>query len=336
MGERRIDLSVVIVTYNSRSFIERCLESVETTVVDHRVEIVVVDNASIDGTADFVRRRHPEVLVHDTGWNSGFSRACNAGVALTSGRFVVFLNGDAWVSQGALDHLCATLDARPDAGVVAPRLLNPDGTEQSTARAFPTAAALVWGRRSPLTRWFPNNRFSRAYLVGRDHEGFEPFAVDWVSGGCLMTRRHLLAELGGLDERFFMYWEDADYCRSVAAGGHDVLCDPGALVHHAEGSSASVTTPRQNRRFHLAAYQYIAKHHLTGPSAVLRPVAAGVLAARAGAVRIGAVLAERRSPTAADDDVVIDLRTSPQISLHDPGQDPADLVTPVSRSGGAP
>ena len=279
-----IDLSVLIVTFNSRPFVGQCIDAVESTVREHTFEIIVVDNDSSDGTAELVRRRSPGIAVIEMGRNAGFSAANNCAFQASSGKYVVLLNGDAVALPGSLDTLVRFLDEHPAAGVAAPRLENPDGSDQGTARAFPTPAAALFGRRSPLTRAFPRNRYSRRYLSGRDREGGRPFEVDWVSGACLVIRRAVSNDIGGLDERFFMYWEDADLCRRVKESGRAVWCVPGARVVHAEGSSRRGWPAPQIRHFHRSAYRYYAKHHLGGRRRVLRPIAASVLAGRAAVV----------------------------------------------------
>jgi GT2 family glycosyltransferase len=292
------DLSVLIVTYNSRAFVGECIDAVVTGVRRHTVEIVVADNASADGSADYVRAGFPGVDVIDIGRNAGFAVANNRAWKQSRGRHVVLLNGDAIVTPGALDILVEFLDEHPDAGVVAPQLLNPDGSDQGTARTFPTPAAAVFGRRSPLTRLFPRNRYSRRYLAGREHTGDEPFAVDWVSGACRMIPRRIVERVGPLDEGFFMHWEDADWCRRVKAAGFGVWCVPAARVVHAEGGSRGGWPAVQVRHFHRSAYRYYAKHHLTGARRVLRPVARAALTARASLI-IGRDALRARSATAS-------------------------------------
>ncbi|MFP5256675.1 MAG: glycosyltransferase family 2 protein [Acidimicrobiia bacterium] len=279
-----IDLSVLLVTYNSRPFIDLCLGAVEETVRRHAFEVIAVDNASPDGTAAHLRAHWPSVTTIDMGRNAGFAAANNRAFAASSGRHVVLLNGDAVVGPGALDDLVDHLDAHPEVGVVAPKLCNPDGSDQCTARAFPTPSAAIWGRRSPLTRAFPQSRYVRRYLTGRDRAGDEAFPVDWVSGACLMVRRQVVEQVGGLDEGFFMHWEDADWCRRISSAGHEVWCIPSIWVLHAEGGSRRGWPAPQVRHFHRGAYRYYRKHHLLGPRAVLRPVAAAALASRAALV----------------------------------------------------
>jgi GT2 family glycosyltransferase len=275
------DLSVLIVTFNSGSFIDLCIDAVRSTVSARTYEIIVADNASSDDSLTRLRARGSQLTLIDMGANTGFAVANNAAFRASTGRNVVLLNGDAVVQPGALNELVRFLDEHPDAGVVAPKLENPDGTDQGTARSFPSPAAALFGRRSVLTRLFPRNRFSRHYLSGREHAGDEPFEVDWVSGACLMLRRDVALQAEMLDENFFMYWEDADLCRRVKQAEHGVWCVPGARVMHTEGSSTDGWPPIQVRHFHRSAYHYYAKHHLTGAKRGLRPVAAAALALRA-------------------------------------------------------
>lgn len=280
---KTLDTSIVIVTYNSARYIDACLASLPAACAHLRYETIVVDNASTDNTTALVRKQHPSVRIIDSGANLGFSKANNLGLAASTGTNVVILNPDTVADPSSITNLVEFLRAHPDVGIVAPQLLNPDRTDQGTARAFPTPAAALLGRRSPLTRIWPNNPWSRRYLIGRDHRGGEAFAVDWVSGACFMIRRDLARATGGFDEGFFMYWEDADWCRRVKGTGARVMCEPRATVVHDEGAQRQ-PTPRQVRTFHASAYRYYAKHHLTGAKLPLRPLVWALLMARSLAV----------------------------------------------------
>jgi N-acetylglucosaminyl-diphospho-decaprenol L-rhamnosyltransferase len=277
------DVSVLIVTYNSAAFISRCLATLRDQHCSY--EVIVADNDSKDGTVALLDREWSDVTVISMGGNTGFSRGNNAASRLATGRLLLLLNGDAWLEPDALARLVEFADERPDAGVVSPRLLNPDGTDQGTARSFPTPAAAVFGRRSLLTKWFPGNRWSREYLRGRDAQDGCALEIDWVSGACLMTPRETYLRLGGLDEGFFMHWEDADYCRRVRDDGLGVYCLTTAHAMHAEGGSREGWPVAQIRHFHRGAYRYYAKHHLAaGPRKLGRPVVATGLGLRAGAL----------------------------------------------------
>lgn len=246
-------------------------------------EIVVVDNDSSDGIVEHLRD-DPRVSVVEMGANTGFSRANNAGIAATTARHILFLNPDTVVRPGALETMVAFLDQHPEVGVVAPKLLNTDGTDQGTARAFPSPAAAVFGRRSPLTRLFPDNPWAKRYMTGKDRVGDEPFPIDWVSGACLMTPRRVVDVVGPLDEDFFMHWEDAEYCHRVKRHHFGVWCAPSARVVHHEGGSRKGWPVRQVWHFHHGAYLYWCKHHATSPWHPLRYVAGAALLVRAGLI----------------------------------------------------
>jgi N-acetylglucosaminyl-diphospho-decaprenol L-rhamnosyltransferase len=276
------DLAVVIVAFRCRDDVLASVGRVLETVLQHRLEVVVVDNDSRDGTTQALADRFGEVRVLPMGRNVGFGRANNAGIAATTARNVLFLNPDTLVEPTALDTMVAWLDGHQGAGVVAPRLLHADGTDQHTARAFPTPAAAVFGRRSPLTRLFPRNRWSRRFLVGRDHLGDEPFEIDWVSGACMLVPRAVIAEVGAFDPEFFLYWEDADWCRRIKHARYSVWCVPKALVVHDEGGTRGHEWPAPIVcHFHRGAYLYWRKHHAPQAWNPLRWAAAAVLACRA-------------------------------------------------------
>jgi N-acetylglucosaminyl-diphospho-decaprenol L-rhamnosyltransferase len=290
-----LDVSVLIVTYNSEAFIDRCLQSLRDGS-DCTYEVIVADNDSRDGTVAHLASRWPEVRVIPMGGNTGFARGNNAAAGPAAGRHVMLLNGDAWLEPGALRRLVGFLDTHPDAGVVAPRLCNPDGSDQGTARSFPTPAAALFGRRSLLTRWFPRNRWSTRYLRGRELGSDGAFPIDWVSGACLLSPRDTYQRLGGLDEGFFMHWEDADYCRRAHDAGLQVYCLSTAVAMHEEGGSRRGWPLAQIRHFHRGAYRYYTKHHLaTGSRRAARPLVAAGLGVHAGAVATRSLLARRRA-----------------------------------------
>jgi GT2 family glycosyltransferase len=240
-------LSIVIVSYNARADLERCLETLvrDTPVVDH--EIVVVDNASTDDTVHALRARWSGVRLIEAGGNLGFSRGNNLGIRQSFGELILLLNGDTLVPAGAIDRLVAALDARPDAAVIGPRLVDAQGR-----------AELSFGRMiSPLNelRQKLRARGSVERLTSRERE------VDWVSGACLLVRRHDAEAVGLMDERYFMYTEDVDFCAAIRARGRTVLFTPGVQVVHLRGrsrQSAPQATEAAYRRSQLAFYE---KHH---------------------------------------------------------------------------
>ena len=240
-------LSIIIVAYNARADLERCLDTLvrDKPAVDH--EIIVVDNASSDGTVDAVRTRWAGVRLIEVGDNVGFARANNVGFRQSFGELVLLLNGDTLVPRGAIDTLVAQMDARPDVAVVGPRLVDAQGR-----------AELSFGRMiSPINelRQKLRARGNVERLTMREHE------VDWVSGACLLVRRADAEAVGLMDERFFLYTEDVDFCAAIRAHGKRVLFTPAAQVVHLRGRSrqtAPHATEAAYRRSQMAFYE---KHH---------------------------------------------------------------------------
>jgi GT2 family glycosyltransferase len=250
-------LSIVIVTYNSRDDIDACLEALVRQPPRLDCEILVVDNASADGTAAAVRGRWPAVRVVDAGANLGFARASNLGVRQTSGDLILLLNPDTIVRPGAIDTLAATLDARVDAAAAGPRLVDVHGRPELSFGAMIGPFAEL--RQKVLVRGSERGLpFIRGCVERLTRE---PREADWVSGACLMVRRADAEAVGLLDERYFMYAEDVDFCAALRARGRRVIFTPAAEVVHLRGraaASAPAATETAYRRSQLAFY---AKHH---------------------------------------------------------------------------
>jgi GT2 family glycosyltransferase len=183
------------------------------------------------------------------------------------------MNCDTVALPGALDSIVAYLEERPEVGVAAPRMLNRDLSDQATARSFPTAAAAIFGRRALLTRLFPDNRWSRRYLVGSHVKGDDPFAVDWVSAACMVVPKSVVEEVGPLDaEGFPMYWVEADWCHRIRRAGYEVHSLPSSgVMHYEQGGRGWRAASVWN--FHRGAYRYYAKHSAPMPLHPLRLLA---------------------------------------------------------------
>jgi N-acetylglucosaminyl-diphospho-decaprenol L-rhamnosyltransferase len=249
-------LSIIIVTYNSTADVDACLGSLvqHPPATDH--EIVVVDNASTDGTAAAIRSRWHSVRVIDAAANVGFARANNIGIRQTFGALILLLNPDTSVRAGALDTLVAALDARPDVAVAGPRLVNAEGRVELSFGRMLSPIAELWQKFLVEGSRHPGPVAAYVESITR-----KPQDVDWVSGACLLVRRADAEAVGLMDDRFFMYAEDVDFCASIRARGRRVLFCPAAEIVHLRGRSratASTATERAYRRSQLAFYQ---KHH---------------------------------------------------------------------------
>lgn len=254
-----MDLSVIIVNYNGGRFLTSCLEAVarQLRAVEH--EVVVVDNGSTDRSLDLVRRGFPDVPLLPNGTNLGFAAAVNRGLAATTGRYVLWLNPDAVLLDEGMAELIRYLDAQPRVGIVGPQLVDPDGRVQPSARTFPSYGWPLAHRRSIWTRLVPWNPYTRRYLR-TDADPARIQEVDWVSGACLLHRRALLEAIGGLDEGFFMYCEDVDFCLRAQQHGWAVHYHPGARVlHHIGGSTVTAERAMLVER-HRSLWRYYLKH----------------------------------------------------------------------------
>ncbi len=250
-----IDLSIVIVSYNARADLERCLASILDAPPVAATDVIVVDNASGDGSAGAARR--PGVAVVELPDNRGFAAATNVGIRASTGRTLLLLNSDTIVPPGALDRLLSVLAAHPDVAVVGPRLVDDRGRAELSFGSMITPLAEL--RQQRLMRGLARGDASAIRRV--EHMTSVEQSPDWVSGACLMVRRADAEAAGLLDERFFMYTEDVDFCAAIRSRGGRVLFTPSVEVVHLRGrsvQSAPAATRAAYRRSHLAFYR---KHH---------------------------------------------------------------------------
>lgn len=228
-------LTCVIVSYRVRDLLAACLRSLEDNGFPGRLETIVVDNASGDGTVETLRSRFPGVCWMRNERNIGFAPAVNQGAAAASGRYLLLLNPDATLIKGALERLVSFMDAHPQVGAVGPRMLLSDGTPYVSATRFPTVATtLLYETR--LNRLCPGSRLLHPYA--EQLAGNEPFPVDTVEGSCLLTRLALWRQMGGFDARYFFGVEEADYAWRLKQAGHGVWFHPApAAIHHHAAST---------------------------------------------------------------------------------------------------
>ncbi len=270
-----MDLSLVLVYYKAREHLRACLPSLPAACAGLSYEVIVVDNASGDGMADELRREFPSVQVLENSENMGFACGVNRGLDHARGRAVALLNPDTKVEPGALSTLVRHLDAHPGVGAAGPKILDPDGSVQLSCRRFPTHWTGLFNRYSLLTRLFPDNPWSRAYLM-LDFDHNSTRAVDWISGACLVTRRAVIERVGPMDEAFFLFNEDVDWCRRMHDAGYEVVYVPEARCTHAIGASKGAIPLWLIWRRHQGMRHYFRKHH-RGPWPVMFLTDVGIL-----------------------------------------------------------
>ena len=248
-------LAIVIVTHNSTTEIGPCLASIISPAAPPPPEVVVVDNASTDGTPALVRARFPSVQVVESGGNLGFARANNVGAARTTAPLLLLLNPDTIVDAKAIPRLVAELSAHPEAAVAGPRLID----EQGRAELSFGPPISPWGELRQKVLLSMYNRNVRAAVRYVERLSHSPGERSWVSGACLLIRRPDWDAVGGFDERFFMYTEDVDLCRSLSGRGRTIRFVPDAEVRHLRGRSAA-RNPETERLRRLSQVAYYDKH----------------------------------------------------------------------------
>jgi GT2 family glycosyltransferase len=264
-----IDLSVVILSWNVRDLLRQCLLSVSSGGRPAATEIIVVDNASTDDSVEMVRAEFPDVRLIVNTTNRGYTGGNNDGIAAAAGRNVMILNPDTQVVGDALSTLVAYADVHPDVGVLGPQLLNSDGSVQSSRRRFPTLMTAFF-ESTWLQSIAPRGVLQRYYM--QDQPDDKTQEVDWVTGACLLVRHEVIQQVGALDEGFFMYSEEMDWCRRIKQAGWKVVYLPQVQVVHHMGQSSDQVVAQRHIYFQASKVRYFRKHHGTLAAGVLRLV----------------------------------------------------------------
>jgi N-acetylglucosaminyl-diphospho-decaprenol L-rhamnosyltransferase len=255
-----MDLSVVTVSYNTRELLRECLASVFSTLGPRlRHEVIVVDNASSDDSVAMIRDSFPQVRVLANSENVGFAAGNNQGLEESSGRYVILLNPDTVASPGALERMVALMEEQGDVGIVGPKLIYPDGEFQHSAFAFPTLP-MIFLDFFPLHHRLLNSRLNGRYPRALYEKG-QPFPIDHPLGAALMIRRSVLDEVGSLDEGFFMYCEEIDWCMRIKRAGWRILCCPRAEIVHYVGQSTAQFRDEMYVELHRSRYRLYQKHY---------------------------------------------------------------------------
>ncbi len=264
-----MDLSIIIVGWNVRELLRNCLwsvvsgqwldgKSLPTNHCPPSTEIIVVDNASADGTVEMLRTEFPGVRVLANSENVGFTRGNNQALAVAQGRYLFLLNPDTELRPDTLQTLRDYAETHPHAGIIGPRLFYGDGTPQSSRRRFP-ALATAFLESTKLQQWFPRNRvLSRYYMLDTRDDATQE--VDWINGAAMFVRREVYAQIGGLDEAFFMYSEELDWCYRAKKAGWQIVYLPTAQVTHLEGKSSEQVVAARDVYFHSSKIRFFRKY----------------------------------------------------------------------------
>ena len=272
-------LDIVIVNYNSTDLLLQCLKSVYDRIKKISLNVYVQDNHSRDGI-DRVGLFFPQVILTKNSYNMGFARAVNRALEQGSAPHIMILNPDSVLKDDSFGLLLQYMEENPDVGIVGPRILNDDGSVQGSARSFPTPFSALFGRNTLLTKWFPKNPMSRKNVLTGRAQGTAPMEVEWVSGACMLAKRKALDDVGPLDEHFFMYWEDADWCKRMWKLGWKVVYFPKASIVHYVGGSSEKLVIRSVLEFHKSSY-YLFRKHSNSPFHYLMPLVLSALGLRA-------------------------------------------------------
>ena len=255
-------VSAILVNYNAGRELAVALRSIAAELAGQQWEAVVVDNASSDGSAAVVADFAPHARLVSNERNVGFARGVNQGLAATSGSLVLIINPDCRLVAGAFALLRRELEQGDSYAIAGPRILNPDGSVQGSARGDPDMFTGLFGRTTLLRRLMPHLPVSKRNVVSGEAagNGHGSVTVDWLSGACMLARREALRSVNGFDERYFLYWEDADLCRRLRALGLEVRFVPRATAIHRVGHSSRGARGSATRAFHESAYLYYATH----------------------------------------------------------------------------
>lgn len=268
-----MDLSIIIVNFNGGTLVDTCLASIYENPPSGTFEVIFVDNASSDGSFERVRERFPHMICQANTDNVGLALAFNDGLRQARGRYLLSLDNDTRILPGALDALINTMESDPSIGIAGSMLHNPDMSLQRTFRRKPSWLNAIFGRRSFITRVWPGNPLSSRYLMDEQVGNASTFEVDWVSTAALAISRAAYEKAGGLDEDFFVYWVDADWCARVKAAGFKIVAEPSSHIIHDENLKANRRARKSSRMikdFHRGAYLYYRKNHAKG---ALNPMA---------------------------------------------------------------
>ncbi|CAH1223426.1 MULTISPECIES: glycosyltransferase family 2 protein [unclassified Paenibacillus] len=257
---KHVDVSIIIVNYNTRQLTLDCLESVYASRTAYHYEIIVIDNASHDGSVEAIRTAYPEVLMIANGDNTGFAVANNQGMKVARGRYILLLNSDTVVQPDTLEVMIGFMDRRPEMGASGCKVILPDGSlDKACKRGFPTPSASFYYAFG-LSRLFPDRPKFNQYQLGHLSPDDE-YPIDCLVGAFMLVRREVVEQVGGLDETFFMYGEDVDWCYRIKEAGWGIYYYPRTYIVHYKGASARRKPMKIVYEFHRAMWVFHRKHY---------------------------------------------------------------------------
>jgi len=248
-----IDLSIIIVNWRTKEYLLKSLASIGQTGEDLSWEIIIVDNGSQDGSGTAVEEVFPAVHLIENDENLGFSRATNQGLRESLGRYVLLLNPDTEVREGAIERLVSFMDTHSDAGVAGPQLLDSDGSHQNSIANFPSLATELLNQS--LLRWLFPKQFP-----GKERDYAEPVEVDSVIGACMIVRREAMDQVGLLDEEYFLFLEETDWCYQMKKAGWKIYHVPQAEIYHFQGKSAELEKKKAKIEYYRSRYHFFKKN----------------------------------------------------------------------------
>jgi len=257
-----VDLSIIIVNWNTKEFLLPCVKSVLEIGQGISSELIVVDNGSRDGSGDEVKKAFPFIHLIENEKNLGFAKAVDQGLQKASGKYILLLNPDTRVKHGAIVQLLSFMDSHVDTGVAGVQLLNSDGTKQNSIASFPSLATELLNKR--VLRWLSPKRFP-----GKERNYSEPIEVDSVIGACMMVRRKALDQVGFLDEDYFLFLEETDWCYRMKMAKWKIYHISQAEVYHFQGKSAEAERKRAKVEYYCSRYHFFKKNRGSGPYVLL-------------------------------------------------------------------
>jgi GT2 family glycosyltransferase len=325
-------LSIIILCWNDLGVISNCLQSIYASTHSTEFEVIVSDNGSTDGTAEFIRKNFPQVHVIENGTNLRFAKANNVGIRASQGEYILILNPDTLIHDGTLDKLVVFADQHPEAGAFGCRVLNPDGTYQISARPFVSLrgewiVALKLRSLGYFSDWFLGDSY-----IG--WKGDTQRTIDRHSGCFILARGDLLRRLGGFDEQFFYYYEDLDLCRRIWDGGYSIIFNPEMTITHLGGQSTKRSPVAFQLDSQITRYRYYYKYWGRQGVRRARQVALVALFLR----RVGFGLLQLVSPSAGGKcrsealrlTFEWNLRVNP-VRLVENGEEPKLMTEPIGR-----